>query len=186
MDQGPPEVGSDAGADFGEADLGLDAGAQDIGFPDQGILDQGVDAGPPAGSVNLSFSGCQLDFSGDIVVSYNGSLGVAALQGGLLTASVQFDLGDQRGMIPLSTQHRVDTGLVVNLFAQTTWTNIAQDPGVLSGGVPDPIQGALFVQTWEPAQGRAEVEFLNVTLQNASTNGLCTINGTVHSDRLGR
>ncbi len=64
----------------------------------------------------MTISGCSIDFGGTVVVSYNGSLGVASVYGGgaVLTGSFQFDQLEL-GAITLSSQHRVDTGVVINM-----------------------------------------------------------------------
>lgn len=207
MDAGPGDASDRDGAasDAGGADAGALDGAPnmdtgvipDAGFPrdsgppaDSGVpVDAGLpDSGPPAGQVNLTFSGCSPDFGGDIVVSYNGSLAVGSLAAGgsTLLASLQFDLGGYRNSLPLSTQHRIDTGVVVNLVAPTTWTNIAQDSRVYTGEIPDPISGVLIVNRYTPAQGITDISFSNVTLQNVVDDSLCTINGTITSQRIGR
>jgi len=191
---------ADAGADSGILDgaPAMDTGVpRDAGLPrdsgppaDSGVpVDAGLpDSGPPAGQVNLTFSGCSPDFGGDIVVSYNGSLAVGSLGAGgsTLLASLQFDLGGYRNSLPLSTQHRIDTGVVVNLVAPTTWTNIAQDSRVYTGEIPDPISGVLTVNSYTPAQGITDISFSNVTLQNVVDDSLCTINGTITTQRIGR
>ncbi len=197
LDRGLGDTGADAGdaKDSGETgDLGAsDLGATDLGALDLGVLDQGLDAGaspdagPPAGEVNLSFTGCQPQFSGDIIVSANGSsLSVGSLQGGLLQASLQFSLGSNRGLMNLSSQHRIATGVVVNLVAPDTWSNLAQDPRAISGEIPDPISGVLNVRMYDRAAGVAEIDLMQVTLQNVVDEGLCTLDGTVRTTRLGR
>ena len=188
-DAGPLDAGFSGPADVGPSDAGL-SGPIDAGF--SGPADTGpvvpADAGsaPPAGSVVLSTSGCSADFSGDIVVGYNGSLGIASLSGPTLTASLQFDLRGQGGTIPLSSNHRVQTGLVVNLVTWSTWTNLAQDSAVFTGMAPDPITGTLVVHAWDPAAGIADIELRGVTIQNVSDRSLCTLNGRAQSSRLGR
>ena len=186
---GPIDAGFSGPADVGPSDAGF-SGPIDAGF--SGPADTGpvvpADAGsaPPAGSVVLSTSGCSADFSGDIVVGYNGSLGIASLSGPTLTASLQFDLRGQGGTIPLSSNHRVQTGLVVNLVTWSTWTNLAQDSAVFTGMAPDPITGTLVVHAWDPAAGIADIELRGVTIQNVSDRSLCTLNGRAQSSRLGR
>lgn len=195
LDRGLEDTGADAGdaKDTGETvDLG-DLATPDLAALDLGSLDQGQDAGaspdagPPAGEVNLSFTGCQPQFSGDIIVSANGSsLSVGSLQGGLLQASLQFSLGSNRGLMNLSSQHRIATGVVVNLVAPDTWSNLAQDPRAISGEIPDPISGVLNVRMYDRAAGIAEIDFMQVTLQNVVDEGLCTLDGSLSTSRLGR
>ncbi|MFO0723356.1 MAG: hypothetical protein U1E65_06215 [Myxococcota bacterium] len=178
-DADPSDAGSGQDAATG-ADRGLGqdaAGPPDLGPPD---------AGPPAGSVQLTVQGCSADFGGDIVVAYNGSLGIASLRGPSLAASLQFDLRGQTGTIPLSTRHRIDTGLVVNLVTFTTWTNISQDPNVITGGAPDPILGTLVVHAYQPESGIADIELRGVQLENVSDHSLCRLDGRATTTRLGR
>ncbi len=186
---GPGDAGFSGPGDAGfsgPGDAGF-SGPGDAGFsgpPDVGSRDAGF--APPAGSVVLSTTGCTADFSGDIVVGYNGSLGIASLRGPTLTASLQFDLRGQSGTIQLSSNHRVQTGLVVNLVTWSTWTNLAQDSAVFTGMAPDPITGTLVVHTWDPAAGIADIELRGVTIQNVSDRSLCTLNGRAQTSRLGR
>lgn len=139
----------------------------------------------PAGSIDVTLDGCTIDFSGNIVVAYNGSLGVASLGngGGQLTGSFQFDL-EGPATFTLSTQQRIDTGTIVNMVDpnQGTWTNIDPD-GATPDGV-DSISGVLEVSVWEPGQGRAVLDFDGVTLFNTTTGSVCTIDGRVEATRL--
>jgi hypothetical protein len=199
-----------AGGDAESLDLGADADdeAHDAGAPidasehrdaaaslDAGApLDAGArpdatappDAGPPAGTVSLVTSGCNADFGGDLVVSFNGSIAVGSLRGSSLAASLQFDLQGQSGFIELSSQHRIQTGLVINLVTWSTWTNLAQDPDAITGQIPDPISGALLVRAYDPARGVMDIELQSVTIQNVSDLSFCTLDGRVETTRLGR
>lgn len=182
------QVGSDAEpADAGESerDLGasLDAaGPRDAGTPDLGPPE------PPAAELRLQAQGCAPDFGGDLVVSSNGSLAVGSLRGSRLVTSLQFALprSGAIGTHRISTDARVNTGLVVNLVLQATLTNIAQDPQVISGQRPDPISGTLIVRAWDPQRGVADIELLGVTLQHVVDQSLCTLTGSVRTTRIGR
>lgn len=136
------------------------------------------------GTIDVTLSGCDVDFGGTVVVSYNGSLGVASVydMGATLTGSFQFDL-DGPATMALSTQHRVDTGTVVNMvdIAQGTWTNM--DADALSGGA-DSIGGTLDVQVWSPARGQAEIVFDGVSLMNVVSGNVCTLDGTIIAEQL--
>lgn len=134
------------------------------------------------GVIDVELDGCAVDFGGTVVVSYNGSLGVASVyDSSNLTGSFQFDMlavGD----IELSSQHRVDTGMVVNMVdTASTWTNL--DADALAGGI-DTIGGVLGVVQYEPAQGLAELTFTDVTLRNVVDGGVCTINGSIETTML--
>ena len=143
--------------------------------------DSGEDGG---GSIDVTLTGCDVDFGGTIIVSYNGSLGVASVydSGASLTGSFQFDL-DGTGSMALSSQHRVDTGNVINMvdIGQGTWTNLDSD--ALSGG-EDSIGGTLDVDVWNPSRGQAELTFNGVSLMNVVNGNVCTIDGTVVADEL--
>lgn len=173
----PP--GTDAGPD------GRDGG----GAGDDGSVGPGTDAGmaeDPDAEVDLTFEGCSPDFSGDVLVVRNAdSIAVSSTSGGALTGSVQLALQDERGLVDLSTQHRVDTGAVINVVITTTWTNIAQDSAaVLSGEVADPIGGTLNVREYDEAAGRIDVEFDAATLQNPSDGTVCRVDGRLRTFRL--
>jgi hypothetical protein len=136
------------------------------------------------GTIDLTLTGCEVDLAGTVVVSYNGSLGVASVydNGATLSGSLQFDLGGT-GVYALSTQHRVDTGTVVNLvdIAQGTWTNLDSD--ALTGGV-DTIGGTLTVHAWDPASGISDLELDGVSLLNVVDGNVCTLDGTIVTTEL--
>ncbi|MEQ8276344.1 MAG: hypothetical protein RMA76_25275 [Deltaproteobacteria bacterium] len=187
-DAGPFDPNRDAGPrpDAGALDAGIrDAGFHDAGFHDAGFHDAGFrDAGPPAATVGLTFDGCAADFSGEIVVSYNGSIAVGSVRQSNLTSSLQFDLNGAQTMV-LSSQHRIETGQVVNLvILPTTWTNLSTDSDVITGNAPDPIGGTLVVREYVPSAGRIDVDFVQVTLANTTTGGVCRINGNLRATRL--
>lgn len=182
----PSDGGPASDAGFVDAGFGRDAGSRDAGSAhDAGSRDAGFrDAGPPAATVGLTFNGCAADFGGDLVVSYNGSIAVGSLRSSALTSSLQFDL-DGPGTMALSSRHRVDTQQVVNLvILPTTWTNLSTDPNVLSGTAPDPIGGTLVVREYVPSAGRLDIDFLQVTLANTTTGGVCRIDGNLRATRL--
>lgn len=147
----------------------------------------GVDAGPPAAEVGLTFGGgCAPSFDGDVVVVRNSeSIAVSSTTGGTLTGSVQLDLDGAGASETLSSQHRVDTGQVINVVTSTTWTNLAMDSGgVLGGTVPDPIGGTLTIADYRPDDGLIDVTFNGVSLQNPSDGTLCTVDGRLQTFRL--
>jgi hypothetical protein len=142
------------------------------------------DGEPGGGTIDVTLTGCTIDFGGTVVVSYNGSLGVASVydDGATLTGSFQFEL-DGTGAMLLSSQHRVDTGNVVNMVdpAQGTWTNLDADA---LAGATDRISGTLGVDTWVPSEGQASITFDAVSLLNVTTDEVCTIDGTVEATEL--
>ncbi len=136
------------------------------------------------GTIDVTLSGCSIDFGGTVVVSYNGSLGVTSVydMGASLSGSFQFDL-QGAGTMMLSTQHRVDTGNVINMvdIGAGTWTNLDSD--ALSGGV-DSISGTLTVNTYDPSVGEADIEFSGVSLMNVVDGSVCTIDGSIVTTQL--
>lgn len=188
LDGGPFDDGvRDGGAD---RDLGMSGGA-DAATPLDAAVDAAVDAGvapdsgPPSADLQLSTS-CGADFGGDPIVSHNGSIAVGSLRGFMLAASLQFDFRGQTGVIRLGTRHRIDTGLVVNLVTQSTWTNLSQDSAVVTGMAPDTIGGTLNLRSYDGPRGIMDVELIDVRLQNPSDRSFCVLNGRVRTTRLGR
>ncbi|MFK8003318.1 MAG: hypothetical protein AB8H86_27355 [Polyangiales bacterium] len=171
--------GTDAGpADASTADAGTtDAGSDDAALP-------GADV-PSLAMVELSFAGCAPDLSGDVVVVRNAESIAISSTGAGSFGSIQLALQDQRGSVALGTQHRVDTGAVINVVSGTTWTNIAMDSaGVLSGEVADPIGGTLSVDNYDESAGMIDVTFSGVTLQNPSDGSVCQIDGRLQTSGL--
>lgn len=170
-DAGPPDV------DAGTADTGTtDAGSNDAALPGPDV--------PSLAMVELTFAGCAPDLSGDVVVVRNAESIAVSSTGGAF-GSIQLALQDERGSVALGTQHRVDTGAVINVVSGTTWTNIAMDSaGVLSGDVADPIGGTLSVDTYDESAGMLDVTFNAVTLQNPSDGSVCQIDGRLRTSGL--
>jgi len=184
----PSELDAGGGVDAGPANAdgggGVDAGGDDVdggGGIDGG--GGGVDGGMPLADVGLTFSGCSPDFGGQtVVVSSSDSIAVTSVRGSTLVGSIQLALEDPVGTVDLSTQHRVDTGTVINLVIDTSWTNIAMDSaGVLGGTVTDPIGGQLVIRQYDEAAGLVDVQFNAVTLQNPSTGTVCQIDGQLQT-----
>lgn len=169
--------GSDADADATSAETSAETSAGSTGAGEGGGREGG-------GTIDVVLNGCAVDLGGTVVVSYNGSLGVASVydDGATLTGSFQFDLASA-GVYALSTQHRVDTGTVVNMvdIAQGTWTNLDSD--ALTGGV-DTIGGTLTVHAWDPASGVSDLELDGVSLLNVVDGNVCTIDGTIVTSEL--
>ena len=132
--------------------------------------------------VGLTFSGgCSPDFSGDLVVIRN-TQSIAVSASSPLTGSIQLALEDPLGTVAISTQHRVDSGSVINVIAGSTWTNIAlESAGVLSGSLPDPIGGTLEIRTYDEVAGMVDVSFDAVTLQNPSDGSVCQVDGRLRT-----
>ena len=83
----------------------------------------------------------------------------------------------------LSTQHRIDTGTVINLVdpQQGTWTNLDSD-SFESG--QDDVSGTLDVSSWAPAQGVSTIEFAGVSLVHVVDGTVCIINGSLETTML--
>jgi len=181
--RGPVDAGP-GGADFGPA---FDGGPAFDAGPAADLGGGGVDGGPPAADVGLTFGGgCAPTFDGDVVVVRNSeSIAVSATSAGALTGSVQLDLDGAGATETLSSQHRVDTGQVINVITSTTWTNLAMDSGpVLGGEAADPIGGTLTITAYRPDEGVLDITFAGVTLQNPSDGTLCTVDGRLQTFRL--
>ena len=158
----------------------------DFGVFDIGSMDAGEIMDPPA-TINLIFDGaCQPDFGGQLVVEFSTQFTISSLRGPQLQASLQLDLGSVSGAQLISSRNRLQTGQTLTLVAGNSWTNLATDPDVLAGEAPDPIEGTLLVTQYEPATGVTSLTFVDVTLQSATDDSLCTINGTVTTVRLGQ
>ena len=175
------DASDDAGATTTEPDT---TGSPTTG-PSDGEGSSGGGDVQDGGEIDVTLTGCSVDFAGSVVVTYNGSLGVASVydSGATLTGSFQFDL-DGAGTLQLSSQHRVDTGTVINMvdIAQGTWTNLDSD-ALVPGGV-DTIGGTLVVESWNPSEGEAVIGFQGVSLRNVVDGGVCTIDGTVTAETL--
>ena len=139
---------------------------------------------PGGGTIDVTLRGCDVDLGGTVVVTYNGSLGIASVydDGATLTGSFQFEL-DGPGTMALSSQHRVDTGNVINMVetSQGTWTNLDSDA---LAGSPDRIGGTLVVNTWDPASGVSDLELQGVSLLNVASGNVCTVDGTIVTTEL--
>jgi hypothetical protein len=169
-DTGDPTT--DASADDGSGDASVTDATDATGDAPQG-----------GGVIDVTLGGCVVDLGGTVVVSYNGSLGVASVydDGATLTGSFQFDQLSV-GAFELSSQQRVDTGLVINLTdVGSTWTNLDGD-ALVTGR--DTISGTLTVETWSPARGIATLQLDAVTLRNVVDGGLCTVDGTIETTQL--
>lgn len=161
---------------------GVDAAGLDAAGGSDAALDAGGDAGMSLADVGLTFSGgCSPDFSGDLVVIRN-TQSIAVSASSPLTGSIQLALEDPLGTVAISTQHRVDSGSVINVIAGSTWTNIAlESAGVLSGSLPDPIGGTLEIRTYDEVAGMVDVSFDAVTLQNPSDGSVCQVDGRLRT-----
>ncbi|MFT5353614.1 MAG: hypothetical protein ACI9KE_000814 [Polyangiales bacterium] len=176
----PDAAGIDAGFVDASADVAVADAAQSDAAPDV----PGPDV-PSLAMVELTFAGCAPDLSGDVVVVRNAESIAISSTGAGSFGSIQLALQDERGSVSLGTQHRVDTGAVINIVSGTTWTNIAMDSsGVLTGEIADPIGGTLNVATYDESAGMLDVTFSGVTLQNPSDGSVCQIDGRLRTSGL--
>lgn len=174
---GPDGGGGDGGSPSIDA-AGVDAAGIDAGAGDAG---GGADAGMSLADVGLTFSGCAPDFSGPLVVLRN-TTSIAVSAASPLTGSIQLALEDPPGTVAISTQHRIDSGSVINVIAGSTWTNIALNSAdVLSGAIADPIGGTVEIRTYDEAAGMVDVSFDAVTLQSASDGSICQVDGRLRT-----
>lgn len=175
---------SDSDPTTGEGTSGSSGGPDDTGettVDTEAESDSSSEQG--GGTIDVTLDGCTIDLGGTVVVSYNGSLGVASVydSGSNLTGSFQFDI-PQPGTMQLSTQHRVDTETVVNLVDTTsTWTNLDPDS---FGDAMDRVSGTLAITDWNPSEGQSSIAFTDVALVNVVDNSVCTINGTIETTEL--
>ena len=134
--------------------------------------------GDDAPTVTLTASGdCSPDFGGTISVATNSdSLAVYSQNGGGTDSSIQVSLQSATGLQTLSTQHRVDTGIVINLIDDgTTWTNIASFQ-------PDPVTGTMNIVENAQSEGRVDLVFSGATLVLTGTQpSYCVLSGTVQT-----
>lgn len=176
-----PTSDSDPGTTAQTSGSGTDPGETDETTGDtEGDSDSSTEQG--GGTIDVTLDGCTIDLDGTVVVSYNGSLGVASVyDSSTLTGSFQFDI-PAPGTMQLSTQHRVDTQTVVNLVDTTsTWTNLDPDS---FGDAEDRVSGTLAVTDWNPSEGQSSIAFTDVSLVNVVDYSVCTINGTIETTEL--
>lgn len=199
--------GGDSGIDDGDAAGGSSSGGGHDGGTsahDGGKGGGGTSADGGGGTtkdddatIDLTFSGCSPDFE-DVrvatnVVSYDSiavSSAYAPLSGG-----VQIALKNAAPTtFTLSTDERSQSAndVVVNLYAGgSTYTNLCFSgaggcsyDASSSSWTDDPIAGTLQVTTYDPQNGKLDVTFTGVVLQQVSSAQTCTVNGHLVTKRL--
>jgi hypothetical protein len=180
-DGGGPSSGAGAAGTTGSAGAGTgeatsSSGPSASGNGGAGTGGSGDDGAP---RVDLTISGdCTPDFGGNVVVATNSdSIAVYSQNGGGGSdSSIQLALQGASGLQQLSTQHRVNTGIVINLIDDgTTWTNIASFE-------PDPVGGTLDIVHNDQGAGIVEVSFSGTTLVLLGTEpSYCVIDGTLET-----
>lgn len=184
----PPDPGNDGGTSAHEGGKS-DGGASADGG---GGTTKDDDA-----TIDLTFTGCSPDFE-DVrvatnVVSYDSiavSSAYAPLSGG-----VQIALKNSApATFTLSTDERSQSGndVVVNLYAGgATYTNLCFSgtggcsyDASSSSWTDDPIAGTLKVAIYDPENGKLDVTFTGVVLQQVSSAQTCTVNGHLVTKRL--
>lgn len=171
-------------------DAGLGDGQMDGSSIDAPITDMS-DAEITASSmadVDLTFTGCAATFDGELVVLQSmSSVSVTSRSGRFLTGSIDLLLDGQSGELALSSRHRLETGVIINLIISTleargTWTNMSTDADVLAGLVRDPIGGTLRVHAYDRVSAMMDLTFDGVTLQKHSAEGtVCRIDGRLRT-----
>ncbi|MCH2109375.1 MAG: hypothetical protein MK135_08595 [Polyangiaceae bacterium] len=81
--------------------------------------------------------------------------------------------------IELSSEHRSDTGLVINLqlYSGRFLTNLDTNYDFQDGF--DGVSGAIIVNDWQPENGIMDIEFDAVTLVQLNSTSDCELNGRV-------
>lgn len=123
-------IGS-SGCGKSSANLGtrLDAGFADermdgssIDAPITEMSDAEITASSMA-DVDLTFTGCAATFDGELVVLQSmSSVSVTSRSGRFLTGSIDLLLDGQSGDLALSSRHRLETGVIINLIISTLET----------------------------------------------------------------
>jgi hypothetical protein len=165
---GPPQLNLDQGG-LPPADLGT-PGSGDLAVSPADL------AVPSKVQSTLTFAGCGVDLSSDVVVVQNG-VSMAVSRTTSPFSSLQLALGAQTGTVVLSSMQRIQTGMVVNAIAGSTWTNI-------SSQTPDPISGTLVIHTYDQSAGIIDVEFHAARLQNPSDLSFCVVDGRIQTSGL--
>ncbi|HEX7664152.1 MAG TPA: hypothetical protein VF407_06575 [Polyangiaceae bacterium] len=204
LNGGDAGSGSNDGDDDGSSSSGdHDGGTSSSGGKDGGKSDGGTSAdggattSDPDAVIDLTFSGCSPDFE-DVrvatnVVSYD-SIAVSSAYSPL-NGGVQIALKNSApATFTLSTDERSQNGndIVLNLYAGgTTYTNLCYSgtggcsyDASSSSWQNDPIAGTLKVTTYDPQNGKLDVTFTGVVVQQVTSTQTCTVNGHLVTKRL--
>ena len=159
--------------------------------------------GTSVGTTNDSSADVSLTVSGDcapvfqdLVVATNtgtyDSLSIANATSPT-QGSLQFSMVSGRKRVALSTGDRTSARDVVNVMAGgMVYTNMCNTAGGCSYDADtktwknDPVKGTIEVESYDPRTGVLEAKLDGVVLQAAGGGGLCKLQGTVRTKRLGR
>lgn len=151
----------------------------------------------PSAKVELRVSGdCAPDFRDLIVATNNGSYDSIAVTNASapMSGSFQVQMVSAKKKLELSTRDRTTDRDVINVMAGgVVYTNLCN---ASAGGCAydaaeknwrnDPIAGRVDVVAYDPRTGVLEVSLDGVVLQSTRGTGLCKLQGTVKTTRLGR
>ncbi len=146
--------------------------------------------------VSLTVSGDCAPVFQDLVVATNtgtfDSLSIANATSPT-QGSLQFSMVSGRKRVALSTGDRTSARDVVNVMAGgMVYTNMCNTAGGCSYDPEtktwknDPVKGTIEVESYDPRTGVLEAKLDGVVLQAAGGGGLCKLQGTVRTKRLGR
>lgn len=146
--------------------------------------------------VSLTVSGDCAPVFQDLVVATNtgtyDSLSIANATSPT-QGSLQFSMVSGRKRLALSTGDRTSARDVVNVMAGgMVYTNMCNTAGGCSYDAEtktwknDPVKGTIEVESYDPRTGVLEAKLDGVVLQAAGGGGLCKLQGTVRTKRLGR
>jgi hypothetical protein len=149
-----------------------------------------------AADVSLTVSGDCAPVFRDLVVATNtgtyDSLSIANATSPT-QGSLQFSMVSGRKKVALSTGDRTSARDVVNVMAGgMVYTNMCNTAGGCSYDPDtktwknDPVKGTIEVESYDPRTGVLEAKLDGVVLQAAGGGGLCKLQGTVRTKRLGR
>lgn len=186
------DSGEEGDGASGDASRSPDGSAKGAASVDSAAVD-------PDAVVNLTFSGCSPSLS-DLRVTTNivsfDSIAVANATAPTF-GSVQVALKNPapRSVTLSSTQRSTSQNdVVINVMAGgTTYTNFCFTgtagctyDSTTKTWKNDPISGTFVVQAYDPKNGKLEVIFQNVVVQDVSSKALCTVNGTLVTKRLSK
>ncbi len=151
----------------------------------------------PSAKVELRVSGdCAPDFRDLIVATNNGSYDSIAVTNASspMSGSFQVQMVSAKKKLELSTRDRTTDRDVINVMAGgVVYTNLCN---ASAGGCTydaaeknwrnDPVAGRIDVVAYDPRTGVLDVSLDGVVLQSTRGTGLCKLQGTVKTTRLGR
>ena len=151
----------------------------------------------PSAKVELRVSGdCAPEFRDLIVATNSGSYDSIAVTNGSapMSGSFQVQMTSTKRKLELSTRDRTTDRDVINVMAGgVVYTNScnASAQGCAYDAAEktwrnDPIAGRVDIRAYDPRTGVLEISLDGVVLQSTRGTGLCKLQGTVKTTRLGR